>query len=97
MSVCGATLHRCRRAPAAADPSEAGAPVVDAGRSGGEGRPRQREASFPRRRRPCEAQVVPVLRSGGGEVGGVVGRGSAAALGLGLRPCRSDASGLNET
>jgi hypothetical protein len=42
-------------------------------------------------------QVVPALRSGGGEAGGVVGRGSAAALGLGLRPCRSDASGLNET
>jgi hypothetical protein len=42
-------------------------------------------------------QFVPALRSGGGEAGGVVGRGSAAALGLGLRPCRSDASGLNET
>jgi hypothetical protein len=43
------------------------------------------------------ARVVPALRSGGDEAGGVVGRGSAVALGLGLRPCRSDASGLNET
>jgi hypothetical protein len=52
-SACSVMLHRCRRSPAVADPSEAGAPVVDAGRSGGEGHPRRREASFPCRHRPC--------------------------------------------